>query len=169
MSCNFRRLKAKGGKAPTTLSSASPSTSENQPEHQNLPCQDCCTAASALLACPCAQLHRTNRDEREGRKKQQERGEALWLPCSLKKDLFLAYAVNVLVQTAHEQDIPKLLIYFGVPKKHKHKSYTSEFPVLEYLKIMQPHQSSLATAVSAERRINSDNSPSLLSNLPSNR
>lgn len=43
------------------------------------------------------------------------------------KDWFLAYADDVLVQTAHEQGIPKLLIYYGVPKKHKHESYFSGF------------------------------------------
>lgn len=52
---------------------------------------------------------------------------------------FLAYADDVLVQIAHEQGIPKLLIYYNVPNKHKQRSYFSGFLVPVYLKPMQLH------------------------------
>lgn len=100
------------------------------------------------------------RGNREGRiKHHQKRDWAPWLPCTWMKDWFLAFADDVVVQAAHEQGIPELLIYYGVPSKHKHKSYFWGFLVPAYLRTMQPCWTSLATAASLERWYNTGKSP----------
>lgn len=95
-----------------------------------------------------------------------KKGLSPWLPGTWTKDGFLAYADDVLVQTAHKQGIPKLLIYDGVPNKHKHSSYFSGLLVPAPFKTMQPHRISLSTARAEEKRI-TDNCPSCLSTSPS--
>lgn len=94
-----------------------------------------------------------------------KKGLSPWLPGTWMKDGFLAYADDVLVQTAHEQGIPKLLIYDSVPNRHEH-SYFSGFLVPVHFKTTQPHRTSLFTATAEERRI-TDNCPSCLSTSPS--
>lgn len=71
---------------------------------------------------------RRARGNRKGRiKRHQKRDWTPWLPCTWMKDWFLAFADDVVVQAAHEQGIPELLIYYVFPASTNIKATFGDF------------------------------------------